>query len=507
MDPRALATFRSPKPLVVLGAGGLGWSALPLVMRQLPCPAEDVVWIDAECGPRAREVAAELGVQLVRLTVTQANHREVLAAAVAPGGLLLDLAYNLDTVDLLSWCHENRVRYVNASVELWDPYSLPEDPAARTLYARHMRLRAEAAGWGVPGPTAVLDHGANPGLVSHFVKKALHDLASFWLADPAVPDDERRREVAAALADQDHARLAMHLGVRTIHISERDLQVTDVPKRPDEFVNTWSVEGLFEEATAPAELGWGTHEPALPPGAVTHPDGPRNQIALPSSGYRTLVRSWVPAGEIVGMLVRHGEAFSISEHLTVPGDAASAEPVYRPTVHYAYCLTDSAIASLHELTMRRGVLQPHHRVLHDEITDGADQFGVLLAGCDYGAWWYGCVLDIHEARQLQPRANATLLPVAAGVMAAVAWAYENPDAGVLLPDMLPWEAVLELALPFCGPMVSTPVDWCPERGVAAEQQCFPRDPSDYAIGKVLLDPAKETTSVSSGANPLKPTDA
>ena len=474
----------APRPLVVLGAGGLGRSALPLVLEQLPVDPADVLWIDAECAPQAREVAERLGVRLLHLTVTQANHRDLLDAAVAPGGLLLDLAYNLDGVDLLAWCHERDVVYVNTSLELWDPYSLPDDPAARTLYARHMRLRAEAAGWGGDGPTAVLDHGANPGLVSHFVKKALHDLAEHWLADDRVPRDLRHEQVAAALAAGDHARLAMHLGVRTIHISERDLQVTDVPKRPNEFVNTWSIEGLYEEATAPAELGWGTHEPALPPGAVEHADGPRNQIALATQGYRTLVRSWVPVGETVGMLVRHGEAFSISEHLTVLG--TDGEAVYRPTVHFAYCLCDSAVASLHELTMRRGVLQQDQRVLFDEITDGADEFGVLLAGCDYGAWWYGCVLDIHEARRLQPGANATLLPVAAGVMAATAWAYEQRDRGVLLPDMLPWEEVLALALPYCGPMVSTPVDWAPAVGVSLEQRCFPRDPLDYSLERVLL---------------------
>lgn len=474
----------APAPLVVLGAGGLGRCTLPLLLRHLPVGPGEALWVDGECTPAARAAAEAAGVRLLHHEVTEADHREVLDALVAPGGLLVDLAYNLDTVDLLAWCADRDVAYVNASVELWDPYALPEDPAARTLYARHMRLRAETPGWQGSGPTAVLDHGANPGLVSHFVKAGLVDLARHWLADPAVPHDDRHAAVRAALEADDAAGLARHLGVRTIHVSERDLQVTDVPKRQDEFVNTWSVEGLYEEATAPAELGWGTHEPALPEGAVTHASGPRHQIALPTQGHRTLVRSWVPAGEIVGMLVRHGEAFSISEHLTVTGDDGAV--LYRPTVHYAYCLTDAAIASLYELEMRRGVLQPAHRVLHEEIVDGADQFGVLLAGCDYGAWWYGCVLDVHEARRLQPGTNATLLPVAAGVLAAAQWAHANPGRGVLLPDDLPWRELLELALPYCGPMVSTPVDWAPGTGVAAEPRVAPRDPADYAFGQVLL---------------------
>jgi len=52
----------------------------------------------------------------------------------------------------------------------------------------------------------------------------------------------------------------MELGVKVIHVSERDTQTTTVTKRLNEFVNTWSVEGFHEEGVAPAELGWGTHE-------------------------------------------------------------------------------------------------------------------------------------------------------------------------------------------------------------------------------------------------------
>ena len=53
-------------------------------------------------------------------------------------------------------------------------------------------------------------------------------------------------------------RLAMQTGTKVIHISEKDTQITASPKPPTQFLNTWSVEGLYEEAIAPAEMGWGT---------------------------------------------------------------------------------------------------------------------------------------------------------------------------------------------------------------------------------------------------------
>ena len=86
----------------------------------------------------------------------------------------------------------------------------------------------------------------------------------------------------------------MKLGVKVIHCSERDTQITNQPKQVDEFVNTWSIEGFREEGTTTAEMGWGTHEKELPPLAYEHNEGPRNQICLARMGMNTWVRSWVP---------------------------------------------------------------------------------------------------------------------------------------------------------------------------------------------------------------------
>ena len=183
-------------------------------------------------------------------------------------------------------------------------------------------------------------------------------------------------------------------------------------------MNTWSVEGFYEEGVAPAELGWGTHEKRLPPNAYVHRGfGPRNQICMAQPGMETWVRSWVPCGETAGMVIRHGEAFTMSDHLTVWGDdGADGDPVYRPTVHYAYCPADVAIASVHELRMRCWDMQPRQRILNDEIVDGEDQLGVLLLGHDYTGWWTGSLLSIDEARALVPGQNATTLQVAASIV-------------------------------------------------------------------------------------------
>jgi homospermidine synthase len=443
--------------IAVIGLGAVARCTLPLLFEHLPAERSQYTVIDfADVEEHARWVTAQ-GARFERDRIERDSYAETLRRYVGPGDVIVDLAWNIGTADIVEWCRAHDVRYVNASLEVWDPYAdmAATPPPERTLYARHMELRDRIARWGDnDGPTAVLDHGANPGLVSHFTKAALVDIADACIAE-GVGDVEA---IEAARSDKAWNRLAQALGVKAIHISERDTQISNQPKREDEFVNTWSVAGFHEEGVAPAEMGWGTHEKELPKLAFTHERGPRNQICLAHPGCRTWVRSWVPCGDIVGMVIRHGEAFSISEALTVEenGDA-----VYRPTVHYAYCPADAAIASLHELHMRGDELQPAQRIMNDDIVDGRDELGVLLMGHPLTSWWYGSLLDIHEARRLAPHQNATTLQVAASILAAVQWLLANPRRGVRLPDELPYDEILAVAKPYLGPIASQRSDWTP----------------------------------------------
>jgi len=386
---------------------------------------------------------------------------DVLAAHVGSGDMLIDLAWNIDAPTILTWCHNNNVRYLNTSVEVWNPYEdmASTHPLDRTLYVRHQELARMIREWGGnSGPTAVLEHGANPGMVSHFVKLALRELSMKILSDGIAGD--RKAGLEEALANDQFNMLAMLTGTKVIHISERDTQISTQPKEPNEFVNTWSVEGFYEEGIAPAELGWGTHERTLPKNGYAHTtDGPRNQICIAQPGMETWVRSTVPSGEIHGMVIRHGEAYTMCEHLSVYDDKGNA--IYRPTVHYAYCPTDAAIASVHELRWHNWEMQPKQRIMNNEIHSGRDELGVLLMGHDYKSWWTGSQLSIDEARAILPGQSATTLQVASSVMSAIVWMFDEPERGVCVPDDLPWETLLATARPYLGTMFSGPIDWDP----------------------------------------------
>jgi homospermidine synthase len=447
------------KRVLFVGFGAVARCTLPILVRHVGIAPCNIAIMDFETDETALKPWLQQGMKFVNARIRPDNLAELLGRYLANGDMLIDLAWNIDCCEIVQWCHDHGVLYVNTSVELWDPYQSAADshPTQRTLYWRHMNLRRMMRGWGEPGPTAVLEHGANPGLISHFTKQGLLDIAERALAEKKFTG-ARAERLAEHARSQAFNHLAHELGVKVIHCSERDTQITNQPKQVNEFVNTWSVEGFREEGTTTAEMGWGTHEKELPPFAFEHPEGPRSQICLARMGMNTFVASWVPDYNIVGMVVRHGEAFSITEKLTVwDGDTA----IYRPTVHYAYCPCDCAIASLHELRGYDYELQPKIRIMTDEITSGADILGALLLGHPYNAWWCGSDLSIEESRRLVPHQNATTMQVAISVVAACMWMIENPHVGVKVPDDLPHEYVLGISKPYLGRFISVPEDWTP----------------------------------------------
>jgi homospermidine synthase len=440
--------------VLILGAGSVSQCVLPLLVEHL-VDAKQITIADMRDNRHRVSEAIAAGATYIQDQLTRENMDQFLSKYLSAGDFLLDLAWNIDVNEIMGWAHDHGVIYLNTSVEEWDPYAAgaARNPTERTLYWRHMKLRKLTNTWGGKGPTAIVEHGANPGLVSHLTKKALFDIAT-----KAIKDGKDGAGVKEAYVSENFPSLAHKLGVKVIHIAERDTQVTNKPKQVNEFVNTWSVEGFYEEGIAPAELGWGTHEKTLPINAYQHPDGPKNQICIAQPGAKTWVRSWVPNMETTGMVIRHGEAFTISDHLTV-WDKEKA--LYRPTVHYAYCPTDAAVASMHELEMRQWDLTTNQRIMNEEIIDGDDRLGVLLMGHAYKSWWTGSLLNIHDSRKLIPKQSATTVQVASAVYAAVAWAMANPNAGYRVPDDLPWREVLAFAEKYWGGYHSEAADWDP----------------------------------------------
>jgi homospermidine synthase len=123
--------------------------------------------------------ACELGATFIRTSVTRDNWQYLLSHHLGAGDTIIDLTFGINCIDILSWCQEHQVRYINTAVEKWEDELIPDNTSMkwlnnvkdkdwtvahkkiydRTLYARHLEIMNH--GFASDGPTAVLEHGTH----------------------------------------------------------------------------------------------------------------------------------------------------------------------------------------------------------------------------------------------------------------------------------------------------------------------------------------------------------
>jgi len=442
-----------PGRLLMLGCGSIGKAVLPMLLRHTDITPERIRIITSDDS--GKHTAADAGIEFVLETLTPENYTSILRKNLKEGDFLLNLSVDVSSPDLIVWCQKHGVLYVDTSTERWPGFSTDATLSImeRTNYVEREQFLDLQKKY-VDGPTAVVNHGANPGLISHFLKAALLDIAR---------DVGNGAAAMGSPADQDGwAKLMQELKVRTIQVAERDTQLSPALKQADEFVNTWSIDGLLSEATMPAEFGWGTHEKELPSDGHEHASGGKYAIYLDRPGALTPIRSWTPReGPYHGFLITHIESITTADYFTIKD--AEGKVVYRPTVMYAYHPCDDAVLSLREYAGNNWKQPKKKRILMDEIEHGSDELGVLIMGHKKRSYWYGSDLSIAQVRELVPHQNATTLQVAAGALGALVWALENPKRGILEPEDLDFKRILEVATPYLGTVHGKYTSWTPLR--------------------------------------------
>jgi len=434
------------KKILILGYGSVGQCILPLVIKHVArSPSQITVLEKDDHKDVFTKRNGDNGVKYVRKEILPGNLEATLKKYTEEGGFVIDVSLNIEAQSIIKWCLENGVHYTNTSLERWgtEPDEKIPELADRTLFHTHAVVCEMAAEY-PNAATAVVTNGANPGLVTQLTKRALLKLA------------EGRKDLDHVLppySKEGWAELMRDLGVKVIHIAERDTQVIDKPKEKNEFVNTWSCEGFWAEGRAPAEMGWGTHENKKPENGESQ----GTAAYLKQPGLSVLMKSWVPqGGSYNGFCIQHSESITMSQYFE------TEDGKFRPSVYYVYQPCDAAIASVHELRGRELDLQSKTRIAKDEIVGGMDELGVLLIGDDF-AVWHGSQLSIEEARELVPGENATAIQVGAALLGGIIWAIQNPDRGYVEPEAMPYDFILKYADPYLGPIAFEKTDWRPNQ--------------------------------------------
>eukprot|EP01126_Amoeba_proteus_P057149 TRINITY_DN7251_c0_g1_i1.p1 TRINITY_DN7251_c0_g1~~TRINITY_DN7251_c0_g1_i1.p1 ORF type:complete len:440 (+),score=74.91 TRINITY_DN7251_c0_g1_i1:182-1501(+) len=366
---------------------------------------------------RFKDQLREINITTQQVELNELNYKERLAPLFARSVAVLDLTTVVSTTALATLADEFGCVYVNACIELFTK-------CTTSIQERHEECRKLN-----PKHTIVLEHGMNPGIVSHLLKMGLVDSG-------LTPSD-----------------------LDVVHITEYDEHLLfQEKKKPDTFYNTWSPFGLYEEAVERAELAWPILK-ALPPpfsGCVER----RAQMLIfgDHSGYEVYLDSVTPvitdSGLFVGWrpyqgyVITHGETETISSFL---GHNIICAFVFRTS--------PDATESL----FRWGKEQAPRYVMMEgrDIEKGGDTIGVLLRSpSKKKAWWIGSYQTNSAAQKIvSPVQNGATVTVASGCLAALVWALRHPNQGIVFPEDLDTTEIWNLTKKYLGYVESREVPW------------------------------------------------
>lgn len=483
-----------PKKLVLIGCGAVGCAVLELLPLSTLVPAAAwarILIIEPRAltheiqalRPRLREV------EHWQVALTRGNLESTLDRALGRGDAVVDASVNVDALAVMAFCNTRGCIYVNTSMENWEvPHPEKLDPAPGALYERSLYARVLEAKRRFPpgGPSMLADHGMNPGLISHFAQRGLEDVAKKL-------GDSTALALLRGGSPQGAAKAAERLGLRVLHIAEKDTQLPKRGRPSKHFYNTWSAVGLIAEALDPVQIGLGTHEdgsatiapntggkgPHLrnnavisgPSHFVTPPLGPKNARFLPIRGMDLRLTSFSPGrhgrgSKITGYAIPHGESNTLSALLTRNPGGSPQAALYRPSVYYVYQVAPCARASLERLRKGRhspGTMPVKHVLRLPEIRKGYDAVGALLLFDETPTnprrgvreWWCGTILSTEDVKRYGfVHSGPTVVQVAIAIVSALRWLLANPARGFLTPEDLPFASILRDAVPFLGRIFS-----------------------------------------------------
>ncbi len=388
--------------------------------------------------------------------VTRENFRQVFEPLLAEGDLLIDFADTVGTRDICEWCAERNIMYMNTGEADWPDHwycIFEENGLKRELKRKYAQNRYPI----------VLQHGNNPGLVSHFVKAAIE-----YVVHTQFKKDKQLKALVKAGKFNEAARA---LGIRMIHVNDIDLQQVKDAYSDNLLFSTWCTDSFWFEMLSEATANIGTHEKIDYEAECNLVDRERGFLEFKKLAADKKCRTYYPGGYFEGFMVPHEETITIAQSLEVQEEG---QTVYRPTVMFLYspCVYATNYfkgAKVNEYpepdpqkpqdcenengrTIIRGYVYPENVeiVYQEKIASGTEYVGVLLLGDNFEPVWVGNRVEadfLYKDKKSSYWQTPTITPVAMSALSAVCWMLKHKDkGGIYFPDDIEdYKGIIRLA--------------------------------------------------------------
>ena len=383
--------------------------------------------------------------------VTRDNFKEVFGAILQEGDLLIDFADTVGTKDFCVWCADNNIMYLNTGEADWPDhwYSIfEENELKRGIREAHQKSDSTNQ------YPIVLQHGNNPGLVSHFVKAAIE-----YIVNTQFKKDRQLKELIKAGRFNE---VAKNLGIRMIHVNDIDLQEVKDEYSDNILFSTWCTDSFWFEMLSEATANIGTHEEIDFEDECNLVDHEKGYLEFQKIAADKKCRTVYPGGEFEGFLVPHEETITIAKNLEVKD---GEKVIYRPSVMFIYSPCRYAtnyfskakvndypnpdpskpqdVENENGQSIIRGYVYPQNFeiVYQEKIAQGTEYVGVLLMGDNFEPVWVGNRVEtsfLNKDKNASYWQTPTITPVAMSALAAVCWMLKNREkGGIYFPDDIP----------------------------------------------------------------------
>ena len=390
--------------------------------------------------------------------VTKDNFKEVFEKYLEDGDLLIDFADTVGTKDILKWCIEKNIMYLNTGEADWPEnwYSIfNENQIKRKIQEEYNKQDKKYP--------IVLQHGNNPGLVSHFVKAGIE-----YIVNNQYRWNKKYKQL---LKENKFNELAYELKIKMIHVNDIDLQAVNQEYKDDTLYSTWCIDSFFFEMLSEATLNIGTHENVNYENECRYLDKEKGFLEFKKMAADTKCRTYYPNGEFEGFLVPHEETITIAQGLEFKNNN---DVIYRPSVMFLYSPCEYAknyfknsklnnypnpdpdkpqdSENPNEPIIVRGYKYPNNAeiVYQENINSGTEYVGVLLLGDNFNPVWVGNRIEpkfLYKNKKDSYWQTPTITPVAMSALAAVSWMLKNKESGgIYFPDeIIDYKYILKIA--------------------------------------------------------------
>lgn len=380
--------------------------------------------------------------------ITKDNFCSVFGKYLNNGDLLLDFADTVGTSDICDWCAENNIMYLNTGDADWPEKWLnvfKQNTSLNNIKEKHCNNNL------TNNHPIVLQHGNNPGLVSHFVKAAIE-----YIVNTQHP---KNKQLKALIKQNKFNELAQILEIKMIHVNDIDTQEIKYNYDANTLINTWCIDSFFFEMLSESTLITGTHEEINYKNECNYIDFANGFVEYKKLAVENKCFTFYPEGTFQGFLVPHEETVSIAKSLEVCCDG---KVIYRPSVMFLYSPCRFAreyfskakvneypepnpekpldCENKNEQTIVRGHIYPKHMkiVYKEDITSGTEYVGVLLMGENFDPVWVGNRIELpflYKKSKGSYWQTPTITPVAMSALGAVCWMIKNKDeGGIYFPE-------------------------------------------------------------------------